>query len=94
MHRRSFVVEVILEMEFGQSEIPKDCHFLSGERPRHLALRLSKLASSGNDKERSVWGNEAGHSAYGVFSEGRGKNLESVGLKYKIESSRPFVWRS
>ena len=93
MHRWIFFVPVILEVDFAEPDVPEAVHFLSRERPRHLAFRLTRLSSSGDHKKDSVWGNIARHAVQGFFAETRRKNLESVGLKHEIECLHPFGWR-
>jgi len=44
---RTLVFQAILKMEFGEIDIPEDCHFLSCEWPGHCALMSFQLLAFG-----------------------------------------------
>jgi len=86
---RIFEIEKIFERKFFETGSCKGREFRTSERPGHLAFGVGGLAGAGNDEKKTTGTKESRNIFDGPQAESGRQNLESVGLKDKMESATP-----
>src|SRR5213082_419113 len=79
----------IFERKVFETGSFKGREFRTSERPGHLAFGVGGLAGAGNDEKKTTGTKESRNIFDGPQAESGRQNLESVGLKDKMESATP-----